>query len=380
MAQRKKPDFSSADDKGITLQCDTVERYWLTNPQQRSNDAQFGRYILLYAYMIGFFLTLILAPILMPLLFKVLKDMLDDTNEENSYYFKLMFAGASTVSFAYSVVSIGVSFHQLSRSSDFPPNEFELMKICFLGIILVWLLLLTVLFTIYYHFELKPNSMKKMSAFFSALGLSTFSASLMLSFTPTVLLLFAYPVDTSALLALHVALFYSTTVVIAVFFNNVRIWIEHHRNIARRLISNCGRSTAIEIGICFGFFCQIFLGSFLLILLPLIYISIILLYQFVIARNESNELASSNIAKYIPPILIAVFGFLLNKGAFELPQKTRLKQEKKKCKNNAILLAQTVWDDIRQRFESKNSDKKLGEITIRELGEILSSTQPQPNH
>ena len=286
-----------------------------------SPGAQYGRGILKFTYSIGFVLAITLAPILIPLLFKIIRDLLQTPDNHN----KLTLAGATTVSASYTIISVSIAFYQLTRYI----NEFDHMKAGFMFALLFWLLVVTFVSAFYFKFdgEALQKCVLRVAGFIAVSSLSSFTGILMLSFAPTILLLFVYPVDTSSLLALHVALFYSTTIVLAVFFRSVKEWVINHRSIIRTAVkrNNADADDDDDDGCCnkfliyAGILLHILLGMVLVALLPLTYVCLILLYQFVVARSEHHQLlAYSNFATYIPSIIIAVFGFIVKKG---LPDK-----------------------------------------------------------
>ena len=348
--------YASAEDKGITLHCAAVENYTYDSVNNFTADARYGRGILIFTYTIGFVLTIMLAPILISLLFKIIKDLFDVSNEEDFdiSYSKLILAGASTISLVHTFLSVGIAFYQLTKYRNVF-NEFDRMKSGYLPVLLIWLFTITAAHTIYYdsNKDKLQNCMLKIAGFLAAFSLSAFTGLLMLSFAPTILLLFAYPVDISSLLALHVALFYSTTIVLAVFFRSVREWIVHHYSIVKNIIScsfcnktqqklakkdNCNKCIIFA-----GMFLHILTGMVLVALLPLTYVCLILLYQFVVARSEANQLAYSNLSTYVPSLVIAVFGFIIKKGAFDLPRHKKMKQQKEEDEKKVSDFVEDIW-------------------------------------
>ena len=279
------------------------------------------------------------TPLLLPLLFKIIQDLLSSEQELDIYYNSEILASASTVCLVYMISSIVIAFYELTNPGD-KFNEFDGIKAGYLVVLLVWLFLLTLVFTIYFQFEAKEgnrryNSVMKVIAFLAAFSLSAFSDLLMLSFAPTILLLFAYPVDTSSLLALHFALFYSTIMVVAVFYHIVHDWMKNHGSIMENVAaacpikpckdSDCKKKCIIYSGTLF----LIMIGMILVALLPMTYACLILLYQFVVARSGTH-LVYGSFATYVPSIIIAVFGFAIKKGAFDVPRHKIMEQQKKK--------------------------------------------------
>ena len=297
------------------------------------NAQRYGRGIFIFTYTTGFALTVVLIPLLLPLLFKIIEDLLSNEERLGIYYNYKILAGATTVCLVYTFASVFIAFYQLTKYGD-KFNEFDGIKTGFLLSLLIWLFILTVVYTFYFKFDARNdnklyNRMLKFAGFFAVFSLSAFTGLLMLSFAPTILLLFAYPLDTSALLALHSALFYSTTIMLAVFFHSIHEWIVNHDSITHDIISRLfGNSTYANWGKCIifcGTLFHVLTGMMLVALLPLTYVCLILLYQFVVARSGTH-LADSNVATYVPSITIAVFGFVIKKGAFDVPRHKKMEQ------------------------------------------------------
>ena len=349
VAQEVDPKSASAEDKAIALQCTIVEKYNRYSLEDRDNDARLGVQILRFGYSIGFIITFIMSPLFMRLLFTIINKLVfpgnsdptgsdsestgrqDDSESQNSdadnnmdnYNYKLIFMAGSAISFMYSVSSISIALYQITETSRLPLNEFEYMKIIFLFVLVVWLTVIAVFLTKYY---MNSNQLiKKVIAFFCALSLAVFTADVMLSFVPTFLLLFAYPISSSALLVLHIAIFYCTIILVAVYFAILHKWIIDHYKIVSEIvkivekITTCKRDkqTKEAVVINLGWFVCITIGLILIALLPLTYICILFFYQFVITRSNTTNIASNGISLYIPSLVIAVFGFLVKKGAFE---------------------------------------------------------------
>ena len=321
VAQEEDLKSASAEDKAISLQCTVVEKYNRYSLEDRNNDARLGVVILKFAYSIGFILTFIMAPLFMGLLFKIMNKLFSGNSEigtesgtdNNMDSYKPIFMAGSAVSFMYSLGSLSIAFYQVTKTSRFPLNEFECMKIFFLSVLVVWLTAIAVVLTTYYKFN-SDKCIKKVAAFFCILGLAVFTADVMLSFAPTFLLLFAYPISSSALLVLHIAIFYCTIILVAVYFAILHKWITDHYKIVSEIVKKkndeqTGRQTIKAVLISLGWLVCIMIGLILIALLPLTYICILFFYQFVITRSNTTNVSSSGISLYIPSLVIAVFGF-----------------------------------------------------------------------
>ena len=358
------PTSACPEEKAIALHCTAVERYSIYDLKDRSSDAEFGTIILQFSYSIGFILTFFMAPLFIRLLFKILiktyegnssqnetidvnsndelnsagkrksqrttasstaapdsndgigknrkqLTMVTSSTESDNYHYKPMFVAASIVSFMYSCVSISITFYHL------PNNEFECMKTIFLVVLIVWLIVLGVGHAMYYIEENSSNyCMKMILASVAILSLGILAADIMLSIPPTILLLFAYPINSSALLALHIAIFYCATMVFAVYLTELHKWITNHNSMATKILKmkmlildqvlkvlkKCKKQkkgedhpkkkedhpkeeddrktfmTVIYIGWCV----HIFFGLVVLVALPITYVCIIFFYQFAI--------------------------------------------------------------------------------------------------
>ena len=388
VAQEEVPKSASPGDKAIALECTIVENYNRYSLEDRDNDARLGVQILRFSYSIGFVLTLIMSPLFMRLLFTIIENLMfpgnsdisdptgsdskptentgrqedsesqdsDAENDMETYKYKPIFMAGSAISFIYSASSIGIGCHQ--AISRFPLNEFEYMKMIFLIVLIVWLTIIA-LFLMY---KMKSNQHKKVVAFFCALSLAVFTANIMLSFVPTFLLLFAYPISSSALLVLHIAIFYCTIILLAVYFFFLHKWIQ-----------NVLKKKKNKAYIIFWWFVYIVCALIAIALLPLTYICILFFYQFVITRSNTTNIASNGISLYIPSLVIAVFGFLVKKGAFE--QRTnKEEEEERKAKRMLLEQARKIWNVFGNRLlEREGSDVPLGQTKIKDLAQKLKT-------
>ena len=169
----------------------------------------------------------------------------------------------------------------------------------------------------------------------------------MLSLAPTFLLLFAYPISSSALLVLHIAIFYCTIILVVVYFSI--------------LDKRITKQKADIQTICVTNFGCIMIGLILVVLLPLTYICILFFYQLAITRSNTTNASLIGISLYIPSLIIAVFGFLIKKGAFE---QRKIKERK------AMLLEQAreIWSVFGNRlYEAEGDNVPLGQTNIKDL-------------
>ena len=298
--------------------------------------------------------------------------------ESDNYHYKPIFASVLIISFMYSLTSISIAFYH------WPNNEFEWMKTSFLVVLLAWLVILDVLQAVYYRCIKEDSSkyyMKIVLAFLAVLSLGALATDIMLSIPPTILLLFAYPIDSSALIALHIAIFYCATMVLAVYFTKVHKWITKHYKMTMKILKickvkednpdPCAVTTVVFIGWC----AHIFLGLVVLVALPITYVCIIFFYQFVVARSNTSDISLNGLPLYIPSVVIAMFGFVIKKGAFK---QDAAKKKKKKEEQMLIAQAQKIWTVVGHRLEDDNSSEPLlSQMKVSELARKLKTPKKE---
>ena len=409
VAQEVDPKSASPEDKAIALQCTIVEKYNRYSLKDRDNDARLGVMILRFGYSIGFILTFIMSPIFMGLLFTIINKLVfpsnsdisdptgsdskptestnrqdesesqdsDADNDMNNYNYKPIFMAGSAISFMYSMGSISIALYQVTKTSRLPLNEFEYMKMIFLFVLVVWLTVTAVVLTKYYM--ISNQHIKKVVAFFCGLSLAVFTADVMLSFVPTFLLLFAYPISSSALLVLHIAIFYCTIILLAVYFSILHKWITKHQQTVSKIVKKKKNEHAhmqavkLKAVINFGWFVYIVIGLIVIALLPLTYICILFFYQFVITRSNTTNVSSNGISLYIPSLVIAVFGFLVKKGAFER-RTNKEEEEERKAKRMLLEQARKIWSVFGNRLLAREgNDVSLGQTKIKDLAKKLKT-------
>ena len=345
--------WASGEDKGFTLQHTSVELFNFT--ALNDTDSILGFNILLSIYIINFFLTLFLVAISLQPMFLMFKNIFIDDKE--APHRKFLLAAGSVLAFLYFIATVTVEFDELQHVVFVHQNMFGILKITFLTIVLLYFLLLLVC-----TFCTFTQCSHVLGAFFVVGSISAFAAIILLSFTPTIILLFVHPVDTSSLLALHVALFYTSTIVMAIIFQQIYSWITKDTKKNVNDNSSCCNNSCCEITPSPSIqscVMVIFYTGFYILLLPLSYIYFILLYQIIIIRSEYSDVALtlSDFARYIPSIIIGGFGFWLNNGTF--------------------LLLQTKDED---EDEDEDVEKQKAKKWWTTLGEYLQPRDPVQNN
>ena len=210
---------------------------------------------------------------------------------------------------------------------------------------------------------------------------------IILSVFPTLLLLFAHPMNTFALLVIHVALFYTETVagILVIERLNKSMWIQ-------KLLHNCRsyecqqtiftpiklhvlqvahNTRTNEVALLIGVVAM-------LIGLGFVYVSVMWFYQFLFLRNLSNNLAFDIIIKYVPSVGIAAFGYLIQKGTFSKAKKED-KNEKLWLKLEELL---NISDDDLNTLDKAKKEKivKLRNLCGQPLDNNVQHNQDsQPN-
>ena len=203
-------------------------------------------------------------------------------------------------------------FYHLINHEHF--NIFVFLKMLY-GILTYGLLLL---FIILYH-SCKRTGCCKCSFKCDCEGfIGTFLVSLLtlavalliLNILPIILLLFAHPMNTFALLGIHVALFYTETMAGILIINQLKLCkcsCRDNYSSERQLLIE--KDEEDQPSYCTR--CKIILWAILLLIASgFIYFSVICFYQFLFLRNlSSNNLGVDIIIKYLPSIAIGAFGF-----------------------------------------------------------------------
>ena len=213
---------------------------------------------------------------------------------------------------------------------------------------------------------------------------------IILSIFPTLLLLFAQPSNTFALLVIHVALFYTETMAGILVIERLKKhikWIQKQldkckcctckrKNIQRPQDSTeeerepiagelqttytnielTAQNTRVNEGgeiednsIINGVMLLIGVVP-MLIGLGIVYISVMWFYQFLFLRNLNNNLAFDIIIKYVPSVGIAAFGYLIQKGTFS---KTKKEDENEKLWLKLGELLNISDDDLNELDKAK---------------------------
>ena len=263
---------------------------------------------------------------------------------------------------------------KVGRDKDFPFQFFTLLASVYIGalyvtdmgyyyyynwnncnvIIALKLIVMSFPFVIYVIFitvkcaSLKCTCMSRLLSFLNMtssnirreafVGLLTLAIVLLiLSIFPTLLLFYAHPMNTLALLVIHVALFYTETMagmlVIKRLNESECCKCEHNQENSTEQ-STCNTSGAM---------CAIWVVLTLigLVIILIVYIFAMWFYQILLLRSLINNLAYNIFVKYIPGAGIVVFGYkyFIQKGIFS-DEKDKNKNAEKQPKSEDHLMRQ----------------------------------------
>ena len=367
------------DYKGYNLPQSGVEPYNYYESNKDPNEA-LGQTLFLYMYIVNAAIAYFFGIFLYQLLLKVYDSEVEREKKFFDDPFRVQFF---TVTFLASVY-FGALYltdmgYYLCKWNN--PNVFIVLKMVFITMpFMGWVLLI-----IFYYCTsdtLRSNTKAlclQPSSFLDIIcshwsnitrvclvGLLTHEIVLIiLSVFPTLLLLFAQPTNTFALLVIHVALFYTETIagILVIKQLNKNMWIQ-------KLLRNCCTckckhtlkpeyepitdAKANENGKkCNHIINGVVLAMGLVLMLfglGFVYVSVMWFYQFLFLRNLSNNLAFDIIIKYIPSIGIAAFGYLIQKGIF----KKRDKNEELWLKLGELL---NISDDDLKTLDKPKKEK-----------------------
>ena len=356
------------DSKGFTLPESAVEphtHFIITENTEDSNEV-LGQILFAYMYTLNALIALLVGGFLLQILFKKYKKYKDNANNLTFFQDKhkvqflvVTFLANTYITFLY---VIDIVYH-LSYYEHF--NIFVLLKMLY-GLITFGLVFL---FIILYHsckrtgccrcsFECNCEGIVR-TLLASLLTLAV--ALLILNILPFILLLFAHPMNTFALLGIHVALFYTETMAGILIIDRLKLNLcrcsdeynpERQQLIQRDEENQISHCTAAKI-ICWA--------GLLLIASGFIYFSVICFYQFLFLRNlSSNNPGVDIIIKYLPSIAIGAFGFGI-KATFS---------KKGKYEKMWLKLGELLSNNLTMTREEQ----------IAKLQQIFRIQNPQDNH
>ena len=215
------------DYKGYTLPQSGVEPYNYHKSNKDPNEL-LGQKLFLYMYVTNAVVALIVGIfILLPLLFRVY----DRAAKRNNKFFSdptrvQLFTVTLLASIYISAVYIADMYYYIKISYKYF-NLFLILKLLFEVLVLVLLLFFYIVFNIIHvrccHTEGKDYKtvFAQISRIAVIVPLTLAIVSVMLIIFPTLLLLFAHPMNTFSLIVIHVALFYTETMAGVLFIDQV---------------------------------------------------------------------------------------------------------------------------------------------------------------
>ena len=211
--------------------------------------------------------------------------------------------------------------------------------------------------------ETKINEKHNIILFVSVKVLSLALILLSLSVFPTLLLLFAHPENTFALIVIHVALFYTETMIGVYIIERLNRRHTTNRNGYIELKdvpddNTVNHQTGTEEGqpgTGVMLFQLISGSSALIIVLISIYFALIGLYQFLIVRNASSNVAFDMVIQYVPSIAIGALGFFVSKTNNQ--ETMNSKNAKRWLQLGELLDTDTSKDDSNKKMDLDENKK-----------------------
>ena len=212
---------------------------------------------------------------------------------------------AAVVSLLFFIAAVITDCHVLTKSEG---NVFTRMKLAFTSVFIVINFLMNILL----QFLLTEISCAKRAGTFFIVGsITSLTGIVLLSFIPTILHVFVYPVDTSALIVLNITLFYSMTI----FFAIVIYYAAYLRESSTFEKTKLGKFMKEKNpSMCCLWVVYLVVTSLLLALMAVTYVTFILMFQFAVSRNENTIITIGTFSKYLPIVAIILITYLLNKG------------------------------------------------------------------
>ena len=297
---------------------------------QHSNidDEDVGMQLLFLVLAIDFVIAFALAPIFVIFLTNTFTATLRSNSKS---YSSSMITGAGAVSTIFCVMTWIAELHHLHKLVKV--DTFIDIKLGYLATLYTWSFLVSLVITLgirhsenkqYQHIRENSTSEDQppplairwwIVVYIAGSTIVGFLSHMLLILAPTVIFLFVNPVDVSSLLFLHVAMMYSMTVLLAIFIFQMRQW--GHKLQCMIFGPWVDR---------FTWFLYLLYACCIVAVVPLSYVTIIEIYQFVFGRNLYDQLATTVLATYIPSVAIVLFTWLLNRSFSENDDNTKEKQ------------------------------------------------------
>ena len=285
--------------KGYTLSSLAVEPY--TNEVLYDKNLQVGMIIFIIVYLLSIIFIIYLLLFLTP---SMLKEYVHKFNEdeilESPHQVQLVVL--FLLALFYIPVIIGTDIFQLALN----PNVFAIVKL----VLSLFIIIMCFVYCgccgcccpSYNNSECNYPCWR----FFLVATLLSFTFLLSLDMIPTILLLFIFPVESFALIMIHVALLYAETMAGTLIVHYFR----------RQINESCDCECTCKM---FGLtFCSVFTSM----LMICAYFSIVFFFQLLILRNVNDNEVFSLIISYLPSVIIIVFGTILRKGIFPTEKKS----------------------------------------------------------
>ena len=330
------------------------QAFWLADPENKAftfkvvQKTNYGQIVFTIIYTVNVLLSMVLTVFLLPSVFAAYDTVANrGTFLDNPSQVQLM-----VIALLASLFMIAIYISEVIQLCDTHGSN-PLTWLKFISSILILTSCLTV--TNIHYVCCQPRNFLNILKMCGVTLLSAFIFTLIRDIFPTILVFFAFSVDTFALLALHVALFYTETMVGTLVvcqshkfwktlrskFNNIKMSTRYHHMALDQLteeteetelsneflsVSSAGsdenshllqrlkKSLALFNNSCVCMFsCVLGVLSFC-VAVVLFYLCMMWFFQLLILRNLGHNTAFSVMIKYVPTAAIGLFGFVVGKS------------------------------------------------------------------
>ena len=339
----------------------TRNAFWLADPVYKGftfnvaeKNYSYGEIIFILIYTVNIMLSTVLTLFLLPTIFVAYDSVTNrDTVLDNPGQVQLM-----VIALLASIFVSAFYFSEIYQPIDTAVKRQSTNPFFFLKIFSSMVVFIScIVFANIHYVCFQPRNCLNIFKMFGVTSVSAFIFSLIRDTFPAILLMFAFPIDTFALLALHVALFYTETMIGTLvvcqtrkFWKTWKKWKTLRSKFKTRDETNNRRtdlviqndneetretelSNASEFKIvsvtdersnllrqpkrstshAYIFLCVLGVVT-LCVTMFLFYVCMMCFFQLFILRNLDHSTAFSVMLKYVPTAAIGLFGFVVGKS------------------------------------------------------------------
>ena len=286
-----------------------------------SSDADYGMRILKTGYCVCFALIMIILPMFVIMTGKSFEGIIANRQRSGDWTKPMCTLVSFTLTiFVINTLALTAEFEQLGLLDSHERTIYSLLKTVFLCVLVSECVLVSTVYCFFVNCHRERDQVFASIIFmwFSLCSISFFFCTIFLGIIPLILLIFAFPIYTSALVTLHYTMIYSSTIILAiVIYYDVKMvgYCNGNKKQQNSLYhKEIPYSKWCSYALLVFYIVPVGIAVFLSV--GIVYIYTMLMFQFLVSRYNLSGDSAKAFSTFFPSIVITLTTYFLDKLIF----------------------------------------------------------------